>query len=149
MKIVVMGSYNSDMIVKVPHIPKPGETVLGGKFSTAAGGKVDPVKNGAHIGIASDVIVNNEGQKHFIYKDKKKIFTSPAFNFDEVSELPKNAILLSSDKVNNVMGVSFSAGNSEIIGLQYHPDYEYFQMLNLMAGRKERLFKDKNFSSEE
>ena len=39
--------------------------------------------------------------------DKKKIFTSPAFNFDEVSELPKNAILLSSDKVNNVMGVSF------------------------------------------
>ena len=117
--------------------------------STAAGGKVDPGKNGAHIGIASDVIVNNEGQKHFIYKDKKKIFTSPAFNFDEISELPKNAILLSSDKVNNVMGVSFSAGNSEIIGLQYHPDYEYFQMLNLMAGRKERLFKNKNFSSEE
>ena len=47
------------------------------------------------------------------------------------------------------MGVSFSAGNSEIIGLQYHPDYEYLQMLNLMAGRKERLFKNKNFSSEE
>ena len=79
-------------------------------------------------------------KEHFIYKDKKKIFTSPAFNFDEVSELPKNAILLSSDKVNNVMGVSFNAGNSEIIGLQYHPDYEYFQMLKLIAGRKERLF---------
>ena len=85
----------------------------------------------------------------YIYKDKKKIFTSPAFNFDEVSELPKNAILLSSDKVNNVMGISFNAGNSEIIGLQYHPDYEYFQMLKLIAGRKERLFENKNFSSEE
>ncbi len=72
--------------------------------STAAGGKVNPGKNGAHIGIASDVIINNEGEKHFIYKDKKKTFTSPAFNFDEVSELPKNAILLSSDEVNNVMG---------------------------------------------
>jgi GMP synthase (glutamine-hydrolysing) len=64
--------------------------------TTAAGGKVNPGKKGAHIGIASDVIINNEGEKHFIYKDKKKIFTSPAFNFDEVSELPKNAILLSS-----------------------------------------------------
>ena len=116
---------------------------------TAAGGKVDPGKNGAHIGIASDVIINNEGQKHFIYKDKKKIFTSPAFNFDEVSELPKNTILLSSDKVNNVMGISFNAGNSEIIGLQYHPDYEYFQMINLIAGRKERLFKNKNFLNDE
>ena len=117
--------------------------------STAAGGKVNPGKNGAHIGIASDVKINNEGQKHFIYKGKKNIFTSPAFNFDEVSELPKDAILLSSDKVNKVMGVSFSVANSEIIGLQYHPDYEYFQMLNLIAGRKERLFKNKNFSNED
>ena len=117
--------------------------------STAAGGKVNPGKNGAHIGIASDVIINNEGQKHFIYKDKKKIFTSPAFNFDEVSDLPKDAILLSSDKVNNVMGVIFNVGNSEVIGLQYHPDYEYFQMLNLIAGRKERLFTNKNFLNEE
>ena len=117
--------------------------------STAAGGKVNPGKNGAHIGIASDVIINNEGEKHFIYKDKKKVFTSPAFNFDEVSELPKNTILLSSDKVNNVMGVSFNVGSSEIIGLQYHPDYEYFQMLNLIDGRKERLFVNKNFLNEE
>ena len=117
--------------------------------STAAGGKVNPGKNGAHIGIASDVIINNEGEKHFIYKDKKKIFTSPAFNFDEVSELPKNTILLSSDKVNNVMGVSFNVGSSEIIGLQYHPDYEYFQMLNLIDSRKERLFKSKNFLNED
>lgn len=39
MKIVVVGSSNTDMIVKVPRIPRPGETILGGKFSTAAGGK--------------------------------------------------------------------------------------------------------------
>jgi GMP synthase (glutamine-hydrolysing) len=117
--------------------------------STAAGGKVNPGKNGAHIGIASDVIINSDGQKHFIYENKKKIFTSPAFNFDEVSELPKNAVLLSSDKVNNVMGVSFYAENSEIIGLQYHPDYEYSQMLKLIAGRKERLFTNKNFLNDE
>ena len=117
--------------------------------STAAGGKVDPGNNGAHIGIASDVIINNKGSEHFIYKNKKKIFTTPAFNFDEVTELPKNSILLSSDKVNNVMGVSFIAGNSEIIGLQYHPDYEYYQMINLIAGRKERLFKNKNFLNED
>ena len=117
--------------------------------STAAGGKVNPGKNGAHIGIASDVIINNEGNEHFIYKDKKNKFTTPAFNFDEVTELPKDAILLSSDKVNNVMGVSFTAGNSEITGLQYHPDYEYYQMINLIAGRKEKLFSNKNFLNED
>lgn len=39
MHIVVVGSSNTDMIVKVPRIPKPGETILGGKFTNAAGGK--------------------------------------------------------------------------------------------------------------
>jgi len=38
-KIVVVGSSNTDMIIKVPWLPKPGETILGGKFFTAAGGK--------------------------------------------------------------------------------------------------------------
>ena len=39
MKIIVVGSSNTDMIIKVPRIPKPGETILGGIFQTAAGGK--------------------------------------------------------------------------------------------------------------
>jgi ribokinase len=39
MNITVIGSSNTDMIIKVPRIPKPGEIILGGKFSTAAGGK--------------------------------------------------------------------------------------------------------------
>ena len=38
-KLVVVGSSNTDMIIRVPHIPAPGETVLGGEFLTAAGGK--------------------------------------------------------------------------------------------------------------
>jgi ribokinase len=38
-KIVVVGSSNTDMIIKVPRIPKPGETILGGTFFSAAGGK--------------------------------------------------------------------------------------------------------------
>ena len=38
-QIVVIGSSNTDLIVKAPRIPKPGETVLGGRFIKAAGGK--------------------------------------------------------------------------------------------------------------
>jgi ribokinase len=39
MKVVVIGSSNTDMIIKVPRIPRPGETILGGRFYSAAGGK--------------------------------------------------------------------------------------------------------------
>ncbi len=37
--IVVVGSSNTDMIIKLDRIPLPGETILGGEFVTAAGGK--------------------------------------------------------------------------------------------------------------
>lgn len=37
--IVVVGSANTDMVIKAEHIPGPGETVIGGDFVIAAGGK--------------------------------------------------------------------------------------------------------------
>ena len=39
--------------------------------SVAAGGKVSSGKNGAHVGIASDIEINEEGKKNPIYKNKK------------------------------------------------------------------------------
>jgi ribokinase len=47
MNITVIGSSNTDMMIKVPRIPGPKEVVLGGKFSTAPGGK------GANQAVAS------------------------------------------------------------------------------------------------
>jgi GMP synthase (glutamine-hydrolysing) len=117
--------------------------------STAAGGQVAPAKNGAHIGIATDVKINDEGKKNLIYKNKKDIFTTPAFNFDEVIELPEGAKLLASDSINRVMAIYFKSGQSEIWGVQYHPDYEYWQMVNLSNARKDRLLNNNIFKNED
>ena len=38
-KIIVIGSANTDMVVKAAKLPLPGETVMGGKFFMNAGGK--------------------------------------------------------------------------------------------------------------
>jgi len=38
-RIVVVGSANVDMIVRVPRLPARGETVLGDAFRTTPGGK--------------------------------------------------------------------------------------------------------------
>jgi ribokinase len=37
--VLVIGSSNTDMVIKMERIPKPGETILGGEFVTAQGGK--------------------------------------------------------------------------------------------------------------
>lgn len=38
-RIVVVGSSNTDMIIQAARIPRPGETIIGGEFTMAAGGK--------------------------------------------------------------------------------------------------------------
>lgn len=38
-RVVVVGSVNTDLVVRVARLPRPGETVLGGEYYQAAGGK--------------------------------------------------------------------------------------------------------------
>ena len=38
-KVVVIGSYNTDLTIKTERIPRPGETIIGGIFSEGGGGK--------------------------------------------------------------------------------------------------------------
>jgi len=54
MNVVVVGSLNMDLVVRMPQIPKPGETLLGGVFKTFPGGKganqaVAAARLGAHV----------------------------------------------------------------------------------------------------
>lgn len=38
-QIIVVGSINTDLVIRGPRLPAPGETVIGGEFYQAAGGK--------------------------------------------------------------------------------------------------------------
>jgi GMP synthase (glutamine-hydrolysing) len=115
---------------------------------TAAGGIVKKSKNGPHKGIALEVNINEDGLNHPLYKDKEKVFNTPAFNYDEVVTLPNDAILLSSNKINRVMGLNFKSKTSNIWGIQYHPEITYDKMVTLIHFRKERLLENKSFLSE-
>ena len=111
---------------------------------TAAGGEVKKAEK-SHIGIANEIIINENGLAHPIYKDKEKIFNSPAFNFDEVRTLPRNAVCLASNKINNVQSIYFKVNNTNVWGLQYHPEITYEKMISLIEFRKDRLIKVEKF----
>ena len=116
---------------------------------TVAGGQVKRCTNGSHRGIALNIEINNEGLQHPIYKNKGKIFNTPAFNFDEVVKLPKNSKLLASNPINKVMGVNFQSAVSDIWGIQYHPEITYDKMISLIHFRKERLLNNNAFVDEQ
>ena len=106
---------------------------------TAAGGVVKKSSNGAHIGIANQLIINEQGIKHPLYSGKKNNFNTPAFNFDEVVTLPENGVCLASNKINKVQGMYFKINNNNVWGLQYHPEITYQKMIQLIKFRKDRL----------
>ena len=116
---------------------------------TAAGGEVKKAI-GSHIGIANEITINEQGFHNSLYKNKNRVFNSPAFNFDEVVTLPKNATCLASNKINKVQSLYFEVDNSKIWGIQYHPEITYEKMISLIEFRKDRLisnrkvFKDEN-----
>lgn len=64
-KILVVGSSNTDMVIKARHLPRPGETILGGSFFMNPGGK------GANQAVT---IARLGGQVTFICKTGSDIF---------------------------------------------------------------------------
>ena len=116
---------------------------------TVAGGIVKRCNKGAHRGIAHNVKINKNGLSHPLYKNKNETFNTPAFNFDEVATLPSNSTLLSSNEINNVMGINFKCGVSDIWGIQYHPEITYDKMITLIHFRKDRLLNNKAFIDED
>ena len=74
-KIVVVGSSNTDMVIKLDRIPRPGETIIGGDFIMAAGGK------GANQAVAAARL---GGEVTFVARVGADIFGKQAIqNFQE------------------------------------------------------------------
>jgi len=86
--IVVIGSSNTDMIVKLARIPKPGETVLGGEFYTAPGGK------GANQAVSA---ARAGGKVFFIARIGEDMFGNRALKGFEVDGLDTRYIIQDKD----------------------------------------------------
>ncbi|MGQ9574371.1 MAG: ribokinase [Thermoguttaceae bacterium] len=79
-RIVVVGSSNTDMVIKGPRLPGPGETVKGGQFVMAAGGKganqaVAAARLGAEVTLVTKVGADMFGQQAIAGYQKEGIHT--------------------------------------------------------------------------
>ena len=115
----------------------------------AAGGKCRVSPKGAHVGIAHDILLTDEGKKHKLFKSKPHKFTTPAFNYDEVEIPPKNSTLLASDEINKFQALHFYVGKSEIWGLQYHPEIPYDYMIKLIKHRSKGMLGKNVFKNQD
>lgn len=109
-KVVVIGSYNTDLTIKTRRIPRPGETIIGGVFSQGGGGKganqaVAAARAGADVAfiarVGNDALgregiqkLNDEGiDTNFIYRDSSN---PTGVAFIVVDEGGENSIVVAS-----------------------------------------------------
>ena len=116
-RIVVIGSSNTDMVIRTKNLPRPGETVLGGTFFMNAGGK------GANQAVACARL---GGAVTFVCKTGNDVFGHQAYQlFDDegidpsyVFSDPKNpsgvALILVDDNAENSIAVA-SGSNSNLV----------------------------------
>jgi ribokinase len=159
MNIVVVGSSNTDMIIKVPRIPKPGETILGGTFSMAAGGKganqaVAAARAGGKVTFIARVGKDMFGEQaiagfqkdginvHYITQDKKAP-SGVALIF--VADDGENSIAVASGANNHLSAKDVrAAGNTvetaSIVVTQLETPLETVQAVADMSARKKIPF---------
>jgi ribokinase len=113
-KIIVVGSSNTDMIVKVPRIPAPGETILGGKFVKAAGGKganqaVAAARSGGDVTFIANTGDDNFGKEAIEGFEKEGINTDYIF-VDEETPSGVALIFVGEDGENSIAVASGANG---------------------------------------
>ena len=114
-RIVVLGSTNTDMVVKAAHIPAPGETILGGDFLMNPGGK------GANQAVAAarlggDVTFIAKVGDDLFGREAKALFAKEDINVEHVftdAEKPSGvALIMVSAAGENSISVALGANGT-------------------------------------
>ena len=104
--IVVVGSSNTDMVVKTGHLPVPGETILGGAFIMAGGGK------GANQAVAAARL---GGNVVFIAKTGDDIFGKQAIDSFKEQGINTSYILCDPENPSGVALITVDAKGENCI----------------------------------
>lgn len=97
----------------------------------AAGGMVERNPDGREVGFARKIMVNKDGAEHPMFRGKAGAFDAPCIHYDEVSRLPDSATLLASNAHSLVQAAIIPLGKSEVWAVQYHPEFDLQQLVQL------------------
>ena len=74
-----------------------------------------------------------------MYANKPNNFHSFCWHYDELEELPQDAVILSSNNKSIIQSISFIKNDSEVWAVQYHPEFDPKWISGLMKLRKSLL----------
>ncbi len=99
--------------------------------AVAAGGEVAFNPKGREVGFARKILLNDAGRAHPMFKGKAQVFDAPCIHYDEVVRLPESATLLASNAHSEIQAAVIPLGKSEVWAVQYHPEFDLGQLVQL------------------
>ena len=99
--------------------------------AVAAGGEVAFNPRGREVGFARKILLNEAGAAHPMFKGKAPVFDAPCIHYDEVVRLPESATLLASNTHSEIQAALIPLANSEVWAVQYHPEFDLAQLVQL------------------
>jgi len=113
-KIVVIGSSNIDLIMKMHHLPEMGETVTGAKFMQVYGGKganqaVAAARAGGNVAFVN--CVGEDAYTPQMVHNYKKDGIDIRFVFEEKGVASGHALIMIDDSGENIISVASEANN--------------------------------------
>ena len=97
----------------------------------AAGGEVAFNPKGREVGFARKILLNEAGRAHPMFNGKAAVFDAPCIHYDEVIRLPESATLLASNAHSEIQAAVIPLGRSEVWAVQYHPEFDIGQLVQL------------------
>src|SRR6185503_11871535 len=120
MSVLILGSVNTDLVIRSPRLPRPGETVLGGEFYQTAGGK------GANQAVAAARALGQQGRVVFVGavgrdelgKESRRGLLAEGIDCSHLKEVPSAAsgiaLILVDEHGENLISVA-SGANAHLL----------------------------------
>ncbi len=105
----------------------------------AAGGACAANPKGREMGIARKIALTAQGRSHPLYEGKTDVFDGFISHDDEITTLPEGAIRLAGNAFTHVQSVSVDFDGGKFWGLQYHPEYDLYEMARLTWCRIDKM----------
>lgn len=116
-------------------------------FVQETGGIVEKSLKGREIGIGRNIEIVDS--THYLYKNKNKknIFNSISSHGDHITSL-NNGVILSYNN-HSIQSCELNYKNTNMIGVQYHPEYTLEYLGKYLKIRKKTLFEQNIFNNNE
>lgn len=110
--------------------------------TVVAGGTVAANPQGREVGVARKVMLTDAGRAHPLHAGRPLAFDAVAIHGDEVTRWPPGLTVLSGNAMSTVQAAEIRHGNGVFWGVQYHPEFDLWDIGRLCRRYHESLVRE-------